>query len=82
MKSDGKTRKDADRSKAKWCIMQGALPGNDSGSVAFLSYPANYNHPEAMRIWAENMNGRGDIFLTLRQPKTETGCWSRTKRIR
>ncbi len=67
--SEGKTRKDTDGSRAKWCIVQGALPGNDSGGVAFLSYPANYNHPEPMRIWTENTNGRGDMFFSFAPTK-------------
>ncbi|MBD0284580.1 MAG: PmoA family protein [Flavisolibacter sp.] len=67
--SEGKTRKNTDGSKARWCIVQGALPGNDSGGVAFLSYPANYNYPEPMRIWGENTNGRGDMFFNFAPTK-------------
>ena len=67
--SEGKTRKDTDGSRAKWCIVQGALPGNDSGGVAFLSYPANFNHPEPMRIWAPGTNGRGDMFFSFAPTK-------------
>ena len=67
--SEGKTRKDTDGSRAKWCIVQGALPGNDSGGIAFFSYPANYNHPEPMRIWAPNTNGRGDMFFSFAPTK-------------
>ncbi|MBA4141081.1 MAG: PmoA family protein [Segetibacter sp.] len=67
--SEGKTRKDTDGSRARWCIVQGALPGNDSGGVALLSYPSNYNHPEPMRIWTENTNGRGDMFFSYAPTK-------------
>jgi len=67
--SEGKTRKDTDGSRAKWCIVQGALPGNDSGGVAFLSYPSNYNFPEPMRIWGLNTNGRGDMFFSFAPTK-------------
>jgi hypothetical protein len=66
--SEGKTRKDTDGSTAKWCIVQGAL-NDDYGGAAFLSYPANYNHPEPMRIWTENMNGRGDMFFNFAPTK-------------
>ena len=48
--SEGKTRKDTDNSRAKWCIVQGDLPGNEYGGAAFLSHPANFNFPEPMRI--------------------------------
>jgi hypothetical protein len=67
--SEGKNRDNTDGTKAKWCIVQGALPGNDSGGVAFLSYPANYNHPEPMRIWVKNTNGRGDMFFNFAPTK-------------
>lgn len=67
--SEGKNRDNTDGSKARWCIVQGALPGNDSGGVAFLSYPANYNHPEPMRIWVKNTNQRGDMFFNFAPTK-------------
>lgn len=67
--SEGKTRENTDNSKARWCIVQGALPGNDYGGAAMLSYPANYNHPEPMRIWTLNTNGRGDMFANFAPAK-------------
>jgi hypothetical protein len=68
--SEGKTRKDTDGSKARWCIVQGALPGNDSGGAVILSNPANYNHPEPVRIWDEKANnGRGDMFFNFAPTK-------------
>jgi Methane oxygenase PmoA len=68
--SEGKTRKDTDGSKARWCIVQGALPGKDSGGAVMLSYPANYNHPEPLRIWDELANGgRGDMFANFAPTK-------------
>lgn len=66
--SEGKSRKEADGSKAKWCIVQGKL-GNDYGGAVMLSYPANYNHPEPLRIWPENQNGRGDMFANFAPTK-------------
>src|SRR5688572_30081240 len=67
--SEGKTRKDTDGSKARWCIVQGALPDNGYGGAVMLSYPGNYNHPEPMRIWNENTNGRGDMFANFAPTK-------------
>ena len=50
--------------------MQGTLPGNDSGGAVMLSYPANYNYPEPLRIWDENSNGgRGDMFANFSPTK-------------
>ena len=67
--SEGKTRKDTDGTRAKWCIVQGELPGNENGGIAFLSYPANYNFPEPMRIWTLNTNVRGDMFFSFAPTK-------------
>jgi len=68
--SEGKTRDNTDGTKARWCIVQGALPGNDSGGVVMLSFPANYNHPEPLRIWDKNANGgRGDVFANFAPTK-------------
>jgi len=67
--SEGTNRKNTDGAKARWAIVQGELPGNDYGGAAFLSYPANYDHPEPMRIWVENTNGRGDMFFNFAPTK-------------
>jgi hypothetical protein len=62
--SEGKNRKEADGSKAKWCLVQGVLDG-DYGGVLMMSYPTNYNHPEPLRIWPENQYNRGDMFANF-----------------
>lgn len=68
--SEGKTRDNTDGTKAKWCIVQGVLPGNDSGGAAMLSHPSNYNHPEPLRIWDKTANGgRGDVFANFAPTK-------------
>lgn len=68
--SEGKTRDNTDGTKARWCIVQGALPGNDDGGIIMLSFPANYNHPEPLRIWDKNANnGRGDVFANFAPTK-------------
>ena len=68
--SEGKTRKDADGSKASWCIVQGAVNnGKDFAGIDWLSYPSNYNSPEPLRIWPEKQNGRGDVFANFSPTK-------------
>jgi len=68
--SEGKTRDNTDGTKARWCIVQGALPGNDSGGAVMLSHPSNYNHPEPLRIWDKKANGgRGDVFANFATTK-------------
>ena len=69
LSSEGKTRKDADGSKARWCIVEGNVDDQNAG-VVMMSYPANYNHPEPLRIWPENANGnRGDMFANFSPTK-------------
>ncbi|MEJ2649552.1 MAG: PmoA family protein [Sedimentisphaerales bacterium] len=63
--SEGKTRKDADGSLARWCIVQGQLD-DDYGGAVMMSYPTNYNHPEPLRVWPEDMmNNRGDVYANF-----------------
>lgn len=62
--SEGKTRKDADGSKARWCIVQGDID-NEYAGVVMMSFPTNYNYPEPLRIWPENQYNRGDMFANF-----------------
>lgn len=68
--SAGKTRKDADGSTARWCIVQGQLDADYAG-VVLMSYPTNYNYPEPLRIWLETQNGRGDMFANFSPTKNK-----------
>lgn len=63
--SDNKTRKDADGSFARWCIVEGesAASAGRSG-ILFMSHPSNRMHPEPMRVWPLDANaGRGDMYF-------------------
>jgi hypothetical protein len=66
--SEGKTRKDADGSKARWVIVQGKIDEDEAG-VVMMSHPGNYNYPEPLRIWPENQNGRGDVYANFSPTK-------------
>lgn len=66
--SEGKTRKDADGSKARWCIVQGNVQQDHAG-IVMMSHPTNYNHPEPLRIWPESTNGRGDVYANFSPTK-------------
>src|SRR3546814_16886517 len=71
--SEGNTRKNADGSNAKWCIMQGEVDGSNAG-ILFMAFPSNYNFPEPLRIWPENANGgRGDMFFKFAPTKDMEG---------
>lgn len=62
--SEGKTRKEADASVARWCKVEGELDNGNSG-ILFMSHPSNFNHPEPMRVWPEDANKRGDVFFSF-----------------
>ena len=64
LSSEGKTRKDADGSRARWCIVQGEVD-NDYAGIVMMSYPTNYNYPEPLRIWPLNLQARGDMFANF-----------------
>lgn len=66
--SEGKTRKEADGSRARWCMVQGAVK-NDQAGLVMMSCPTNYNYPEPLRVWPEDMNKRGDVFLNFSPTK-------------
>lgn len=66
--SEGKNRKEADGSAARWCMVQGTV-NNDYAGLIMMSYPTNYNHPEPLRVWPENTNNRGDVFLNFSPTK-------------
>ncbi|WP_205711153.1 PmoA family protein [Hymenobacter sp. HDW8] len=68
--SGGKSRKDADGSTARWCIVQGQLD-SDYGGMVMLSAPTNYNHPEPLRVWPETQNGTGDVFVNYSPTKNK-----------
>lgn len=63
--SDGKDRKTADGSFAKWVMVYGVSddPSGQSG-ILFLSHPENRAHPEPMRVWPEDSNnGKENVFI-------------------
>ncbi|HMR19128.1 MAG TPA: PmoA family protein [Sphingobacterium sp.] len=68
--SEGKDRKEADGSLARWVVAHGSL-GNDHGGLEMMSHPTNYNHPEPLRVWPESSNGRGDVFLNFSPTKNK-----------
>lgn len=62
--SEGRDRKTADGSNARWCIIEGESSTAEGRSgILFMSFPANRMHPEPMRVWPEDQNGRGDVYF-------------------
>jgi hypothetical protein len=66
--SEGRIRKGADGSRAKWVVIQGELD-DEAGGAVIMSHPSNYNHPEPLRIWPEDSNG-GEMFAMFAPTKT------------
>lgn len=63
MTSEGKTRKEADGSRARWCDVGGEFTKGGTSGILFMSHPSNREFPEPMRVWPENTNGDGDLFF-------------------
>lgn len=61
--SEGKVRKDADGTRARWCDVGGQFAGKGTSGILFMSHPSNREYPEPMRVWPENMNGHGDVYF-------------------
>jgi hypothetical protein len=62
--SEGKTRLDADGTRARWTDLNGSFMNNGQSGVVFFSHPSNREHPEPMRVWPITENkGRGDVFF-------------------
>ncbi len=68
--STGLDKTKADGSLAKWVVVEGAL-GNEKGGMIWFSHPSNFNHPEPLRIWPDNSNGRGDMFANFSPTKNK-----------
>ncbi|MBA4322871.1 MAG: hypothetical protein C0408_08655 [Odoribacter sp.] len=61
--SEGKTRANADGTKARWADVGGLFKEKGTSGIVFFSHPSNREHPEPMRVWPENQNVRGDVFF-------------------
>lgn len=63
--SENKDRLQADGSNARWCIVEGETATTKGRSgILFMSFPANREFPEPMRVWPiDANNGRGDMYF-------------------
>ena len=63
--SEGLDRDNADGQRAKWVVVSGETP-EGKASIMMMGNPANYNHPEPVRVWNSDANrGRGDHFINF-----------------
>jgi len=62
--SEGRTRADADATRARWVNAGGSFTDSTISGIVFFSHPSNRDHPEPMRVWQLDSNGgRGDVFF-------------------
>ncbi len=63
--SEGKDRKDADGSNAKWVIVKGKTADvSGQSGILFLSHNTNKSHPEPLRVWPLGQyKGEGNVFI-------------------
>jgi hypothetical protein len=53
--SEGKTRENANGTRARWCDTAGSIEDKWTG-ITHYSHPQNFRHPEPMRVWPEPDN--------------------------
>ena len=62
--SEGKSRDEADGTRARWADLRGQSPDGQSSGIVFMSHIENYEHPEPVRVWPSDANGgRGDLMF-------------------
>lgn len=68
MSSEGLDRSKVDSTLGRWFYIQGTVD-NDYAGAEVMSHPANFNHPEPMRIWPVTEDSRGDVFASFSPTK-------------
>lgn len=68
--SEGKTRKDADSTRARWVMITGTTPQGEAGML-IMNAPDNFDSPQALRVWPEDMDG-GELMLNYSPTKMKT----------
>lgn len=63
--SEGKSRDEADATRARWCIICGETQsGAGRSGILFMSSHQNREHPEPLRVWpSETMEGKENVFF-------------------
>lgn len=68
--SEGKTRKNADSTRARWVKITGTTPQGKAG-LLIMNAPTNYDSPEPLRVWPEDMEG-GELMLNYSPTKMKS----------
>jgi len=56
--SEGKSRVEADNARGDWFYLQGEIKDEYAG-ILMMSHPANFDHPQPMRMWSDPDENRG-----------------------
>jgi len=63
--SEGRNKSDGNATRARWCDVRGPSKEGTAG-IVFMSHPANFNHPEPLRIWPTGANeGKENVFFNF-----------------
>lgn len=65
--SEGKTRADADSTRARWIKITGRTDKGQTG-ILIMNHPSNYDSPQPVRVWPENSE-RGEIMMNFSPTK-------------
>jgi hypothetical protein len=65
--SEGKTRADADSTRARWIKITGRTEKGQAG-ILIMNFPSNYDYPQPLRVWPENSE-RGEIMMNFSPTK-------------
>lgn len=67
--SEGHHRSTIDGTRGKWIYTQGDTGNGGNGGLLMMAAPSNYNFPEPLRIWNENMSAEGYVFMNFAPTK-------------
>jgi hypothetical protein len=63
--SEGKDQSNGNTTRARWLDVRGVSAVGTSG-ILFMTYPANHDFPEHLRIWPTGMNdGKENVFVNF-----------------
>ncbi len=63
--SKGFDKSNANATRARWCNISGPTKAGTSG-IVFMTWPANHNFPEQLRIWPVGANkGKENVFFNF-----------------
>ena len=69
--SGGFDKSNANATRARWCNIDGPSSSGRSG-IVFMTYPANHNFPERLRIWPVGANdGKENVFFNFNPAQDE-----------